>query len=432
MTQIPGIRALGARARATRAVVSGAVLLLGGACTLDVANPNAANEQDVLGTPAGLRALTIGMQGRFGNAIEEAVWIPGLVAGEIGATNLSQAPQRAFQRFPDEAVNSIIEEENIELLDLWAKQYAVVRTADEILLNVEGVGLDPGTRSGMTALARTLKAVAFGTLIESFEQIPIETTEADPPFAPRDQVLARVLELLAAARADLAAQEPSAEFNTSLLAPGFDLLNTTRAMQARFALAAGQYEQALAFANEVPAGATSVLTYTAIDPNPLRNVIHVLGYFDALAAFRTNAEAGDARVNRFTTATLTPSFGGTTLADISVYPVEVSPIPVFTQDELTLIRAEAHARLGRLGEARDAVNAVRQAAGLPARGAAALPTQEAVLDEIFRQRTYSLFLTGLHWGDQRRFGRIADAKVEWLPYPQAELCANPNAPPGCG
>ena len=43
---------------------------------------NAATEEDVLTTPAGLKAVTIGLQGRVGNAIEEAIWIPGLVSGE--------------------------------------------------------------------------------------------------------------------------------------------------------------------------------------------------------------------------------------------------------------------------------------------------------------------------------------------------------------
>jgi hypothetical protein len=46
-----------------------------------------------------------------------------------------------------------------------------------------------------------------------------------------------------------------------------------------------------------------------------------------------------------------------------------APVPLFTQDELTLIRAEAHARLNRLPQAVTEVNRVRTAAGLPARAA---------------------------------------------------------------
>ena len=413
--------------RRVRLLLAAAALVATGGCELDVSNPNAATEEQVLTTAAGLRAVTIGLQGRLGNAIEEGVWIPALVSGELGNTNASQSTQREFQRFPTATANTAIEETNPELLDLWSKYYGVVRSADDILDNVDAVTLAPGTKSGMTALARTEKAIAFGTLIEAFEQIPLAPREDEPQFSPRADVLARVLELLAAARADLAAEAPSTEFAT-LLSPGFDLPNTIRAMQARYSLAAGDPERALGFANEVPASATSVITYTATDQNPLQGVFHALSYFAAISSWRTNAEAGDARVSRFTTATTASAFGGATLVGLNVYRSVTDPIPVFTQDELSLIRAEAHARAGRLPEARAAINAVRTAAGLPARTILDLPTQQSVLDEIYRQRSYSLFISGLHWADQRRFGHVSDAKVAWLPYPLSERATNPNTP----
>ncbi|HEX3160468.1 MAG TPA: RagB/SusD family nutrient uptake outer membrane protein [Gemmatimonadaceae bacterium] len=412
-----------------RAAAVGAALVSAAACSLDVTNPNAAPEEEVLTTPAGLRAVAIGLQGRYGNAIEESVWVPALVSGELGNTNASQSTQREFQLFPTPSANAQIEEANTELLDLWAKNYAVVRSADDILGNVDAVALTPGTRSGMTVLAKTLKAIAFGTLIESFEQIPLDPAQENPVFSPRAEVLARVLDLLASARADLAAEPPSTEFTSTVLAAGFDLPNTIIAMQARFSLAAGNGEQALAFANEVPASATSVITYATADPNPLRGVFHALSYFAAIASFRTNAEPGDARVNRFTTATASSAFGGATLVGLNVYRNVTDPIPVFTQDELTLIRAEAHARALRLPEARVEVNRVRAAAGLPALPDEALATEDAVLAEIYRQRTYSLFITGLHWADQRRLGHLAEAKVAWLPYPLSERSTNSNTPP---
>ena len=262
----PSARRLPGRARRAATLALALPLALGAAaCSLDVTNPNAATEEDVLTTPAGLKAVTIGLQGRVGNAIEEAIWIPGLVSGEIGNTNASQSTQREFQDFPDATANTAIDETNPEMLDLWAKWYEVVRSADDILNNADDVTLAPGTRSGMTALAKTMKAMAFGTLIESFQQIPLEPSEPNPAFSPRADVLARALELLASARADLDAQAPSAEFTGSLLSPGIDLPNTIRALQARYALAAGNYEGALGFANEVPPAAASVITYTSTD-----------------------------------------------------------------------------------------------------------------------------------------------------------------------
>ena len=418
--------------RPTPLCLAGALLatLTLGACELDIANPNAATEDEVLSSAAGLRAVAIGMQGRLGNALEEGIYVPALVSGELGNTNATQSTTREFQRFPTASANSQIEETNVDLLDLWVKYYGVVRSADDIIGNADRVSLLPGTRAGVLALAKLHKAIAFGTLIEAFEQIPItELTTTTPPFAGRAAVLTEVLALLASAKTDATDTPLSTEFTGSILAPGFDLLNTIRAMQARYALAAGQYEAALGFANEVPAGATSVMPYTTLDRNPFRDLFHGVRFFGALSSFRTNAEPNDTRVDRFTTSTALTGFGGATLVEMNIYRADSDPIPLFTQDELTLIRAEAHARANRLQQAIDEINIVRGNAGLLPRTIAQLPTQQAVLDEILVQRTYSLFVMGLHWADLRRFGRIAEAKVGYLPYPLAERATNPNTPP---
>ena len=91
-------------------------------------------------------------------------------------------------------------------------------------------------------------------------------------------------------------------------------------------------------------------------------------------------------------------------------------------------RGTAGATPPRLLQAIDEINIVRARAGLGPKTILDLPTQQAVLDEIYRQRTYSLFGMGLHWADQRRFGRISEAKVRYLPYPAAEESSNPNTP----
>jgi hypothetical protein len=242
-------------------------------------------------------------------------------------------------------------------------------------------------------------------------------------------VLAEALDLLATAKADATGTPLSSEFTGGIVAPGLDLLNTIRAMQARYAIAAGRYEDALTFAGEVPPTAKSVVTYTTLDKNPFRDPFHGVRFFGALSSFRANAESGDARVDMFTTDTVLTGFGGATLNAMNVYRSDADSIPLFSQDEIALIRAEAHARAGRLPEAIAQLNVVRSGAALQMKDATDLPTQQAVLDEIFTQRTYSLFARGLHWADLRRFGRIAQAKVEYLPYPLAERATNPNTPP---
>ena len=48
--------------------------------------------------------------------------------------------------------------------------------------------------------------------------------------------------------------------------------------------------------------------------------------------------------------------------------------------------------------------------------------------EIYRQRRYALFLSGTRWADERRFGRLAEARTTYLPYPAQETVGNPNPP----
>ncbi|MEO5588224.1 MAG: RagB/SusD family nutrient uptake outer membrane protein, partial [Gemmatimonadaceae bacterium] len=285
----------------------------------------------------------------------------------------------------------------------------------------------PGTKAGIVGLARLYKAMAYGRLIEAFEKIPL-SQDANPQFADRPQVLAEVLSLLATAKTDVTGATLTTEFTGSILAPNFDLLNTIRAMQARYSLAAGANDAALSFANEIPASASSVITYSSTDTNPFADLFHRSKFFGAIASYRTNAEAGDTRVALFTTATPFAALGGAATFETNIFLTDASPIPVFSQDEISLIRAEALARLSRLPESITQINIVRARAGLPTKTAADLPTQAAVLSEVFNQRTYSLFATGLHYADERRFGLTSLAKVRYLPYPLQVRATNSNTP----
>lgn len=416
------------RSRLAAAVAALAVLA---GCKLDVTNPNAATQQAVLSTPAGLRALTVGLQGRMDTLVGPNATLTGIVAGELGNTNASLSTTREFQKYPIASANSAaIDPTNPDLLGFWSAGFQIVRTANDILDNVGSVALLPGTKSGMSALAKAAKAWAFGTMIEAWPQIPTDLTKNPPGYDSRAAVLTQALSLLASARTDLAATPMSTEFTGSILEPSIDLPNTIRAWQARYSLAAGNYDAAIGFANEVPATAASAFTYSAIDPNPIWVSAIANGYYAAISTYRTDAEPGDTRVDRNTQPTLiTPTpFGGANLYPLAVYRNRTDPYPLFTQDELSLIRAEAYARTNRLPQAIAEINVVRARAGLGPKDATSLPTQQAVLDEIYVQRRYSLFLMGLRWADERRFGRISEARTTYLPYPAQETVGNPNPP----
>ncbi|WP_332911539.1 RagB/SusD family nutrient uptake outer membrane protein [Algoriphagus boritolerans] len=111
------------------------------------------------------------------------------------------------------------------------------------------------------------------------------------------------------------------------------------------------------------------------------------------------------------------------------WPANTASIPFIRNEELILLKAEAHANLNQVPQAVEAINIIRNAAGIgPYSGA---QTQAALLDEILYQRRYSLWAEpwGHRWIDARRYGRLNQIPTSFdggtiftqFPHPQAEL-----------
>lgn len=104
------------------------------------------------------------------------------------------------------------------------------------------------------------------------------------------------------------------------------------------------------------------------------------------------------------------------------YPEDISPIPFFSWQEMSLIRAEVSLRISQdTASALGFVNAVRASHGLDARTTTSL-------DSIYIERDKELFCTGNRLIDQRRFDRwhLAPGTWKFLPITQRERNANPN------
>jgi hypothetical protein len=111
------------------------------------------------------------------------------------------------------------------------------------------------------------------------------------------------------------------------------------------------------------------------------------------------------------------------------WPSNTAAIPFIKNEELVLIKAEAHANLNQLTEARDAINIIRNAAGIGAYSGAL--TQAALINEILYQRRYSLWAEpwGHRWIDTRRYNRMNEIDVSFdkgtvfkqFPRPQADI-----------
>jgi hypothetical protein len=143
-------------------------------------------------------------------------------------------------------------------------------------------------------------------------------------------------------------------------------------------------------------------------------------------SFITQADAGDTRLGKTPArAASTTQDGLTSSYDFFVYPTNTTSIPIIRNEELLLIYAEAKIQLGgaaNLADAVTAINKIRAAAGLlPYAG---LVTQAALIDEMLKQRRYSLYGEGHRWIDMRRYNRLNTLPIDragddvWTQFPR--------------
>lgn len=429
-----------------RALLVLALIVFAGGCSLDVTNPNTATDEEVLNSAEGIRAYTIGMQGIFsGDVYADVVLNTGVTTREM-AINTTFA---SLLELEDGGV--ALPPENSRTNSIWDGLTRIVNVSDEIIANAPEVITDEAERSGIVALASIYKAMALGYLIQCFEQAPI-TAGQDVEFFSRERVLQEAIDLLDNALNLISTTPPSTAFNNNILLSGFDMENTIYAFQARYHLLAGNYQDAIDAANEVDMSATSVFSY---DGSTSRNPI-----FDAVAsgdegqeyAPRDNfgsplTEAGDGRIDFFLISVADLSAPNELpIDDLSgFYTTPNSPIPVYVPGEMNLIKAEAYVRLDQPGLAVNEIDAVRtkQPADDPFGLGADLPAytgptdDDGLIEEIYRQRSAELYLTGMRFEDARRLERpvpsddpplTAERNRVYYPYPTQERQNNPNTP----
>ena len=415
-------------------------------CSLDLQNPNSPTEPQVTTSVDGVIALATGLQGRFATSYGNFAYMAGLVTDEFASTSaalisISDAEQGAVPSgtgVADQVFNTI---------------YRTVRTADDLLTGSDNLSsqFEPGTRSGLRALAYALKAESLGEALQSYQKIPINTFGVTAPeYVGRSIALPYVRALLDTAASTIAATPPSAFFIASILTPGVSLPNVIQLLRARYARIANDDATALAAANLVartgPA-ALSVLTFPSPTVNPYANVTGGTNGIAPRRQWRLSMAAEDQRFSYFVTpsTTLTGRVGAL-LDPWSRYGSPQAPFPVYMPDEALLIKAEALANQNQLAAAQAALDSVRTDC-TGGRGIddpkACLPalttqlTQSQLLAEIYLQRRYELFGTGLRWEDVRRRNAIrgptaapavpVDGQRCWLPYSVGDRNANPNA-----
>jgi starch-binding outer membrane protein, SusD/RagB family len=412
-----------------------ALLVLGtAACDLDLQDPNIPTEEEVISSPATMAQAVLGLQAEYSGQLADPITTTGMVTNELGA---GAATFESFQVF-DVGSGPAMNDYGFST-GTWAGQYRVVRIADVVIDNADNVGFGPGTVSGIIAIGKLYKAMALGNLIQIYEQIPLDVSPSNrsPVFTDRGAVLNEIVTLLQEAEAQLEQTPQSAEFTADMVAPGFDLTNTVRAMLARYSLIAGDLDTADAAAASVDQSVFSEFQFSQTDANPVWNLAVNGGNSTSMRpkdVWRLEAEPGDQRIEYWVEPADIEGFASD-LDAFNRYSARDHSIPAYLPDEMTLIRAEVAARENRLPDALIFVNEVRTqctstvdepVACLPPLLLADVSTQDAMLDEILQQRRYELYLQNLRWSDLRRFTEAV--KYEWMPVSISECDRNTNTP----
>ncbi|MEO8577472.1 MAG: RagB/SusD family nutrient uptake outer membrane protein [Gemmatimonadales bacterium] len=428
------------------AVAAAAIAVAG--CNLDLQNPNSPTEGQVTTSADGVIALATGLQGRFAQSYGNFAYMAGLVTDELASTtaaliSISDAEQGSVApgtAIADNVFNSI---------------YRTIRTADDLLTGAEALSADiePGTRSGLKALAFALKAESLGEAIQSYQKTPLNTLGVtQPTYATRAEVLPVIRSLLDSAASQITGTPPSTFFNNSILTPGVSLPNLIQLLRARYARMAGDDATALAAANLVARSGTaaiSVLTFPAPAVNFYANVTGGTNGVAPRRQFRLSMAAGDQRFAYFVVPSPTAVGRVNALLDNwNRYANPQAPLVVYYPDEALLIKAEALANQNNVAASQAALDSVRTdctgGRGIDDPKACLAPlsgqlTKDQLLAEIYVQRKYELFSTGLRWEDSRRRNSVrglvaapavpVDAQRCWLPYALGDRNANPNVPP---
>lgn len=417
------------------------------ACEIDeVANPNAPTAESLLDGASleDLRLLATGLEAVMRVDIEFSYWTQSIIGRDYYDL------RRVDPRYTGELLGAgdgpgALDNNGFLTTRQFQRAYRIVRNANNLITATANAraGLTVEQERGIVGYAKTIKA--FGLLTEAVRQfengirINVEDPDNLGPFTGSYQEsLEAILALLDEAEGDLAA---ATEFVFEL-SSGFDGFNTpgtfltfNRALYARVALYAGRPKAEILtelnksfmdLDGDLENGAYHVFSTAGNDRrNPLFNTPNAT-LFVVHPDFLEDADTGDVRVAEKTTPFMaTPTLAVPVTADglsgdtqVSIYDSPSTPISIIRNEELILIYAEANIGVNNV-EAANAINIIRNAAGLPDYPG---PGDDAsLLAEVLKQRRYSLFGEGHRWIDLRRFGLLNDPEEAPIDRPGDEV-----------
>lgn len=320
------------------------------------------------------------------------------------------------------AGSSTLDNNTFYITNPWASRYRVVRQGNILLQAATNSSfITAPQKNGYLGFAKTIMAYQLLLNLNMTDangiRISVQDFENPGPIVQKNIALDSIAQMLEDGKTSLTGSE--------ILFPlsgGFDgfkdaagLLKFNRALAARVAVYRQQWAQALTALNE---------SFFDLNGSFTAGIYHLFGngsgeqlnpcYFAqnsngevrvAHPSYALDITPGDDRIQKATLRASAASQGGlTSNRDVWIYTSNTAPIPIIRNEELILIYAEAKIQTNAFPDAIVALNRIRIGHNLtPYAGGI---TQAALIDEMLRQRRYSLFYEGHRWIDVRRYNRL--------------------------
>ena len=337
---------------------------------------------------------------------------------------------------------AILDNNTFYITNPWAARYNVVKSTNVVLEAVEITNADISNeeKDAIRGFAKTIKAYELLLNLNLTFNNGIRVDVADPanlgPFLSYTESLAQIRALLVEGGTNLSNGGSSFPFELSNGFTGFNtpatFLEFNKALSARVAAYQGDLTAISTFlgdsffdlSGDLNEGAFYVFSSDGNDVfNPMFFALNssTAGARIAQPDFVPDAETGDLRLSKVVLRNAPLTLDGLTGDyDVFVYTTNTSPIPIIRNEELILLYAEAN-HISDPVEAVNAINIIRNAAGLSDYSGGLAPAD--LVDEIVRQRRYSLYAEGHRWIDVRRFGKLNELPIDraeddvWTEFP---------------
>lgn len=337
--------------------------------------------------------------------------------------------------------NAVLDNNTFYTTNPFSARYRVVKNANlliEALTNTKAAISEDQRKAGI-AYAKTVEAhellMVFNLLYGNGVRVDVANPDNLGPFLDKDASLAAIHGLLEEAKADLQSSGAVLPFHTTLWSSDIagEFYKFNRALAARVSVYQQQWSQALTELDDSFFSLTgdlyegSYYLFSTAGGDQLTALYYPQNSNGetrvAQPSFVTDATPGDKRLSKVSMRDQNAFVDDLSSDyDVWVYKTNSDPMPIIRNEELVLIYAEAQAQLENPTEALKGINRVRTEAGIGNYGGAT--DKASLINEMLRQRRYSLFAEGHRWIDMRRYDRLGELPIDrtgddvWVQFPR--------------